>query len=136
VAKKPPLALRVTTIGPDGGLVESVTEFEPKQLRRQGMEEARFKAAVLKHRRLAVVYKAVKDIIGEKSDAKCADDRFGTVNAMLKETARHVMVDIIRKEPHRTHRRTKADRVKKFLAPFRTKSALRRTIARIRHKAG
>jgi hypothetical protein len=134
--QKPPLSIRVTTIRPDGKRVESVIEFTPKQLRREGMEEARVKAAVMKRRRLAVVYNVVKDIIGTVSDAKCADRRFGTVNEMLRETARHVIVDIIRKEPHRAHRRTAADTVLKNLAPYPTKSALARTIARIRRKAG
>jgi hypothetical protein len=137
VAKqKPPLLIRVWTDRGAAGLSRSVTGFSPKQLRREGMEKARFKAEVMKRKRRAVVYNVVKDDIGEASDAKCADLHFDIVNAKLKETARHVIVDIIRKEPDRVHRRREVTAVKKTLARFPTKSALAKMIARIRRKAG
>jgi hypothetical protein len=140
VAKqKPPLPIwdgrvRTLIVDPDGKPVESVAVFSPAQRRREGMEEARFKKHVLGRKRLAVVYNVVKHIIGKEFDVECADRCFGTVNAKLKLTRRHIIVDIIRKEPFRARRRDEADRVKKMLAPYPTKSALAKTIARIRKR--
>jgi hypothetical protein len=131
--KKPPLSLYVKTIDSDGKVVESVTVFEPKQLRREGMEEARSKAAVLKRRRLAVVYNVVKDIIGDESDAKCADLHFGAVNAMLRQVVHLIAVDISHNESDQV-RRAETNAIQKIFAPYRTKSALAKAIARIRRK--
>jgi hypothetical protein len=142
VAKKPPLSLYVKTIDSDGKIVESVTVFEPKQLRREGMEEARSKAAVLKRRRLAVVYSVVKDDIGKMSDDKCADLHFSAVNTMLRQVVHDIAVDISRKESddigHKecndARRRAERNAVQKILALYRTKSALAKTVARIRKR--
>jgi hypothetical protein len=157
VAKKPPLSkigwtgsIRVTTLGPDGKPVESVTEFAPDELRRQGLEEARTKAAVLKRQRLAVVYSVVKKDIGKMSDDKCAEKHFSAVNIALTATARDVKADIIRKESDypavsvdarrfvepaiQKRQRDEMNKVQKILAPYETKPALAQVIARMRRK--
>ena len=125
---KPPLSVRVTTIGPGGELVESVTVFSPDELRCQGLEEARFKKHALGRRRLAVVYNAVKDIIGKTSDAKCADLSFGPVNTMLRQLVHLIAVDISHKESNPARRRAEVDAVLKILARIRPKAHWRRPL--------
>jgi hypothetical protein len=99
VAKqKPPLSIRVWTDRGAAGLSRAVTVFSPDELRRQGMEEARFKKHALGQRRLAVVYNVVKDDIGRMSDDKCADLHFGAVNAMLRQVIALIAVDMRHEE--------------------------------------
>jgi hypothetical protein len=87
--QKPPTwdgRIRTLTVDPDGEwpIILRFETFTTDRRRAEGRRAATLNAAGIRRMRLAVVHKAIADILGKESDAECAR-RLGTVNAALRQ---------------------------------------------------